>query len=702
MGQVLVVAEKPSVARDIARVVGAKNRKEGYLEGNGYIVTWALGHLVTLAEPEDIDEKYKRWTLKELPMLPDEIPLKVISKTKKQFNVIKKLMKDKSVTSILCATDSGREGELIFRRIYETAGCAKPVRRLWISSMTDSAVKKGLEEAKDAGDYDNLYLSARSRAEADYLVGMNATRAYTVRYNALLTVGRVQTPTLAFLTARQREIDSFVPEDYYVITADFGDYKGQWLDPETGKPRADSEETADAVVARVRGKEGLVTKMLREKKRQLSPLLYDLTELQRDCNRSFGFSAKKTLSVAQALYERHKVITYPRTDSRYLTADMRPKVYGVIKNMNVPALKEAAEQLQALEKLPFSPRIINDARVSDHHAIIPTGNKVNFESLTPDEQKVYDKVARRLISVLMPPWLYDDVTIHTKVDIDTFQTRGRLTESLGWKALYAGEEAAKKKSEDDPEAVLPELSEGDRRKVVRCTKAKKKTKPPAAYTEATLLSAMEHAGRSVDDEELAQQMKNAGLGTPATRAAIIERLIQSEYVRRRGRSLVPTQKGMDLIGIVPDEMRSAKMTGQWEKSLNDMARGQADEKRFRESIEKFVKYIVERAKTDEKTVKFERPMGKGAKKTVSAESFGPCPKCTQGEVRENSKAFYCTRWKDGCQLNWWKEGLKKKGGPALSAAIVKRLLADGKAAGSTGVITAGKDHTLTFTPKEKK
>ncbi len=703
MGRILVVAEKPSVGADIARVLKCTQRGEGFRQGETHVVTWALGHLVGLAEPENLDPKYKRWTLEALPMLPQDIPLKVLPKTKKQFGVVKKWMNASEIDSIICATDAGREGELIFRWIYEMAGCKKPVQRLWISSMTDAAIKQGFADIQGAQRYDNLYISARARARADWLVGMNATRAYTVRYNALLSIGRVQTPTLQFIVARQKEIDAFTPQPYWVITADFGDYKGLWEDPSSGALRAGSEALARQVVARVRGRQGRIGQVQRDQKSQGAPLLYDLTELQRDCNRMFGFTAKKTLSVAQALYERRKLITYPRTDSRYLTGDMVGKLKPALARMGVPALSPFAAPLLALDKLPVSGRIVNDKRVSDHHAIIPTGRACDFAALSPDEQKVYDRICRRFVAVFYPAWEYEDVRVTTRVDVDAFITKGRITRQLGWKALYpkSAEAKAGKKQDDEPAETLPAVSEGETRKVEKVSSQKKETKPPAPYTEATLLSAMEHAGRMIEDEALREQMKDSGLGTPATRAAIIERLIDTEYIKRRGKALVPTQKGVDLIGILPEEMRSPELTGKWEQSLSKMARGQMQEEPFAQSIRRFVQFIVLHAKEDPQTVRFERSAKTKGRRGASAPglALGACPLCGQGEIRENAKAYYCTRWREGCKFTWWKDGLRRLGGPMLTAKHVEALLKEGRLAGRTGTIVVRADHTLTFEKK---
>ena len=701
MGRIVVVAEKPSVAREIARVLNCKSRGEGYLEGNGYAVTWALGHLIGQQEPEELDERYAKWRTQDLPILPDDIPLKIIRGRKQQFTVIKKLICAKDTDSLVCATDAGREGELIFRWIYAYAKCDKPVQRLWISSMTDEAIQKGFSDLRSDAEYEGLFQSAKSRAWADWVVGMNATRAYTVRYGTLLSIGRVQTPTLAFLVRRQKQIDDFVSEPYWVVTADFGDYKAEWRDEKTGKNQIADEETARAITGRVKGKTGVITQAQRERKSQIPPLLYDLTELQRDCNRTFGFTAKKTLQIAQDLYEKKKLITYPRTDSRYLTADVAKKVRSTLSRVSVPSLNDAIAAVLAQEKLHLG-RAVNDARVSDHHAIIPTGTRANFASLSADEQKVYDRIVRRLVAALMPPWLYDETTIVTEVSSesakDSFFCRGRTTAQPGWKALYEAE-----KEKKDADAALPQVEVGQERKVQKASMKKRETKPPAQYTEATLLSAMENAGRQIEDEALREQMKDCGLGTPATRAAIIERILQTGYAKREKKSIVATRKGMQLIDILPEKMTSAVMTGQWEAALARMAAGeaaQAEEAPFADGIKDFVRFIVKEAETKKDGVEFEKaPPKKGARQKKAPVSLGICPLCGKGEVLENSKAFYCSRWRDGCKLTWWKNAFERSGGPLLTEKLVRLLLEKKTLEGSTGTLLIDEQHNIAFKAK---
>ena len=607
MSKKLIVAEKPSVARDIARVLGVKGRGEGCLTGDDYIVTWAVGHLVSLCEPGETNPDWVKWRMDQLPMLPETIPLKVLPATKDQYQVIAGLMKDPEVASIICATDSAREGELIFRYIYQKAGCRKPVERLWISSMTDAAIRQGFEQLKPAACYDALYESARCRSEADWLVGMNASRAFSLRYNAHLSIGRVQTPTLNLIVKRDLEIQNFVPQDYWEIRADFGDYEGLWVDPTSKQTRCTDEAKAKAIRAEVAGQTGEVTESAREHRQTPPPQLYDLTTLQREANRRLGFSADRTLKIAQSLYETHKLITYPRTDSRYLPDDMKPKVEKTLRLLTDPW----AEFVNApeLHMNMHSRRFYDNSKISDHHAIVPTDKRADTAKLSPDEYKLYDMIARRLIAAHYPYYEYESARIITRVKQHDFKSTGAMPLVEGWRALYRNDSPEKG---DKAEPPLPRLSEGDTRKVQKATVKACKTKPPAPHTDASLLDLMEHAGRSIEDEALREQMKSSGLGTPATRAATIERLIQVGYAARRGKTIVSTEKGRQLISVVPEQIASAVTTGKWEKFLSDMA-GQQDEavrdqksRRFMSGIRKFSVFLVDAAKAAPAGVQFER------------------------------------------------------------------------------------------------
>ena len=691
----LVLAEKPSVARDIARVLGARDKGENCLIGKDYVVTWALGHLVTLKEPQELDERYTRWKKEDLPILPARMETKVIKKTRSQFLAVKKLMNDKETGDIICATDSGREGELIFRYIYEQAGCRKPVRRLWISSMTDEAIRAGFDSLRPSADYDALYASARCRADADWLIGMNATRAYTIRYGVLLSIGRVQTPTLSMLVRRRREIDAFVPQVYYLVNADFGDYKGVYIDAK-GEKKIAAQEDAQAIAARVRGQQASVLEATREHKSLPPPLLYDLTTLQREANAQFGFTAKKTLETAQKLYEQHKLLTYPRTDSRYLSHDMLGKVQSTLAAYD-GALQPLGEK--ALEYgVRMSKRIFDDAKLTDHHAIIPTGKKAANLSLTADERRLYELVAKRLAAVFYPNYEYDALRVVTACGQDRFLSTGQTVTQEGWKAVYAGEQASgarrvgKKKEDEQP---LPDLHPGDERVCRDAKVTQDQTKPPKEYNDASILLDMEHAGRQIEDEELREQMKDCALGTPATRAAIIERLISVGYVSRRGKNLTATEKGVHLIEAVPQEIASPETTGRWERALAEIARGSDGEQRFREGIARLAAFLVQNA-SGAPDVAFAPEERRGRTKRVPTLGVA-CPLCGKGKVAENSKGFYCTRFRDGCKFTIWKNELVRAGGPELTAKLIKLCMEKRDVRGSTGIIHY-ENGAVRFTP----
>ena len=599
----LIVAEKPSVAKDIARVLGVKTRAEGYLYGEEYVVTWAIGHLVSLCEPGEVDERWQKWNMADLPMLPANIPLKALPATRQQYEIVKKLMNSRKIDSIICATDSAREGELIFRYIYQLAGCDKPVERLWISSMTDAAIRQGFAELRSASAYDALYESARCRSVADWLVGMNASRAFSLKYNAHLSIGRVQTPTLNLIVKRDLEIENFVPQDYWEVKANFGDYDGLWINPETKETRATAKEQAERVKAETQKQSAVVEESEAEIKRLPPPQLFDLTTLQREANRKYGYSADKTLKLAQALYERHKLLTYPRTDSRYLPDDMAPKVQKTLQKLPEPY----AAFVSAPEMNPqmHARRFYDNSKISDHHAIVPTEKVPNLGSRAPDEKNSYDMVVRRLIAAHYPAYEYEAAKIITRVGEHRFKSTGSSPVREGWKALYRSDKPEK------GEVLLPRLEQGATRRVEKVSVKANKTKPPQPHTDASILKMMENAGRDIEDEALREQMKDSGLGTPATRAAIIERLIQVGYARRSGKSLVSTEKGRKLIAVVPEQISSAVTTGKWEKALSAMA-GFSDPElrsaksaRFLDGINKFSVFLVDAARSASPAVRFE-------------------------------------------------------------------------------------------------
>lgn len=695
---ILVVAEKPSVGRDIARVLRCTKKGDGYLSGDSYTVTWAFGHLVTLVEPDELEERYKKWRMEDLPILPERIPTKVIAKTRSQFSVIKKLMLAPEVERVICATDAGREGELIFGLIYEKAGCKKPVDRLWISSMTDAAIREGFDTLKPRSAYDGLYQSALCRSQADWLVGMNASRAFTLAYNALLSVGRVQTPTLAILVRRLKEIRDFKPEEYYTLTADFGDYKGTWFDPsvkeEKLNTRIKDKQAADEKAKAVRKKPAVVESVTREEKRELPPQLFDLTGLQREANRILGFTADKTLKVAQSLYEGKKAITYPRTDSRFLPKDMVGRVYKAMDSLAEPysGLTRFIERKEG--KLPFSRRVYDDAKVSDHHAIIPTPQTTDPAKLTPDERALFDLIVRRFVAAFCPAHVYEAMRVITLCEGERFKTLGRTALVDGWKQVY------QQPDKEEQEATLPALTGGDARTVAGASVKKDSTKPPPPHTDASLLLSMEQAGREIEDEALREQMKGAGLGTPATRAAIIERLIQVRYAQRRGKAIFATDKGEKLIEAVPDEIASPEMTGRWEQALTQIAEGQRDTARFMEGIRRLSAFLTEYARDERKDLAFEKEVrGRGGKVRAAVKVLegAACPLCGQ-PVQETDRAFGCAAWKAGCPFTLWKDALTRAGGPRLTAAIAKRLLQEGQVQGSTGTIRLAEEH-LRFTKK---
>ena len=625
----LIVAEKPSVGRDIARVLGVQSRGDGFLYGEEYVVTWAIGHLVSLCAPGEFDERYKKWSMAALPMLPESIPLKVLPNTRSQFETVKKLMNSGKIASIICATDSAREGELIFRYIYQMAGCTKPVERLWIYSMTDSAIQQSFASLKPASAYDALYESARCRSEADWLVGMNASRAFSLKYDAHLSVGRVQTPTLSLIVRRDREIEAFVPQDYWELKANFGDYEGLWINPDAKatdgekkdvkaapETRIPDKATAERVRDEVKGRPARVAESTLEHKRFAPPQLFDLTSLQREANRKFGFSADKTLKLAQALYETHKLVTYPRTDSRYLPDDMRPKVKKVLQNLPEPyaALAHSEEMNPDMH----SRRFYDNSKISDHHAIVPTERRANLSALKADEAQLYDLIVRRLIAAHYPDYECDSARVFTQVGPHRFKSTGSMPSREGWHRVYGAEKGKK----DDP--PLPKLSVGDERKVEKTSIKASKTKPPQAHTDASILSLMENAGQDIEDETLREQMKSSGLGTPATRAAVIERLIQVGYARRAGKTIVSTEKGRQLIDVVPVQISSAVTTGKWEKALAEMAsfsdetarRAKSD--RFMSGIRRFSVFLVDAAKQASPAVRFEKEAALKARKRPAA------------------------------------------------------------------------------------
>ena len=661
----LIVAEKPSVGRDIASALGKHRRGKGALVGDGWTVTWALGHLAELAPPDAYGEQYKKWRLETLPILPEKFKVRVNHKTREQFAVVKGLLRDPSVTEVVNACDAGREGELIFAYLYGLSQCRTPVRRLWISSLTPEAIREGFESLRDGQSMKPLEDAARSRGEADWIVGMNATRAYSVRFGRpgnVLSVGRVQTPTLKLLVDREKEIEDFKPEKFWTVHARFAredvTYDGVWF--KRKQNRLKEKEAAEEIAEKVRGGTGVVRKAEKKIASEKPPLLYDLTELQRNANARFGFTAERTLRSAQALYEERKLITYPRTSSRYLSKDM---VGGLKKRVEattaLPSLAPFAEKLLALSKLPINRRIVDDAKVTDHHAIIPTGKKLSGD-LPPDEAKVYDLVARRFLAVFFAAARFENTTVITEARGETFLSKGRVVLEAGWRTLYPNGVGGKKEKEPP---VLPPIEISQEWRVAKVGIKEGETKPPPRYSESALLGAMETAGKFVEDEEIRQAMKESGLGTPATRAAIIERLIKVGYVEREKKVVLPTSKGRALVSLLGESpLSSPELTGQWERRLAEMERGAERRPDFMADIGSFTTSLVEGVRQMEGE-RLDSP-------SRSREPLGACPKCGSAVV-ETKKAYGCSAWKtSGCDFAIWKQISGKR----LSEAQAKQLL----------------------------
>lgn len=626
MAKTLVLTEKPSVAKDIARVLGCKRSGNGCIVGEKYIVTWALGHLVTLADPEAYDDKYKNWRMEDLPMLPGRMKLVVIGQTSKQFKAVSSLLSSAEVSDIVIATDAGREGELVARWIIQKANCRKPMRRLWISSQTDKAIKEGFASLKPSSQYDNLYRSAQCRAEADWLVGLNVTRALTCKHNAQLSAGRVQTPTLAMIVRREEDILRFRPKDYFTVKADFGEYTALYKDGK-GQARFADAAAAKEVADSVRGKRGVLSEVKKVYRFKAPPAAYDLTELQRDANKKYGYSAKQTLSLMQSLYETHKLLTYPRTDSRYITKDVAATLPERLRAIAIGPYKDAASAV--LRSKPIQTKyIVNDAKVTDHHAIIPTEQYVDLNKLSREERHIYDLVVRRFIAVLSAPFEYDEVQVKITVGRYNFYTKGQSIKSAGWRAVY---DSTLADDDDDSEPDLaaqrlPALSQGAAAAVKEVRVCAGKTSPPARYTEATLLTAMENPASQVEDGRLRDALKTAGgLGTPATRADIIEKLFNSFYIERRGREIFPTSKGRQLIGIVPPDLKSAELTAKWEQQLSLIAEGKANDRKFIEEMRGYASSLVQAVKSSTAEYKHDN---------MTRE---PCPQCGKYLLEVNGK-----------------------------------------------------------------
>jgi DNA topoisomerase-3 len=678
MGKTLVIAEKPSVGRDLTKALpGAFTKHEGYLESDTHVVTWAVGHLVQLAEPDEYDPKYKKWRMADLPIVPDRFKLVVRDeRSRKQMTVITKQLKRDDVEEVINACDAGREGELIFAWTFEKAGARKPVERLWLSSMTARAIKDAFSALRPGEEMARLEQAARSRSEADWIVGMNATRAATIRlrssFDGAVSLGRVQTPTLAILARREEEIRAFVPEPYWLVDASFEPTSGESGRGYQGRyhaganPRLKTAAEAEAVVAAVRGQAGEITKLEKTTKSERAPLLYDLTSLQREANTRFGFSARRTLAAAQRLYEEHKALTYPRTNSRFLPSDMAAEIKPIASLLGSQReYAKAAAYVTGLDVLPLG-RVVNDAKVTDHHAIIPTNSRHSVDRMSDDDRRIYDMVTRRFLAVFHPEAVFENTRLETTVAEHVFRTRGRVLVVAGWRGVY-GERLESDRSADEEDEgtdqTLPKLDQGEAVDTRAVDAEEKETKPPRRYSDASLLAAMETAGKLVDDDELREAMKDSGIGTPATRAAIIERLIDVGYIERDGRSLVCTEKGLNVIRLLAEHpLTSPSLTGDWESRLEKIELGAESRETFMRDIAAFAGETVSELDARLKEVRIPRA------------NLGPCPVCGH-DIVENRKGFSCWSREDpGCGFVIWKS----KAGKTLPAAVARELISRGR------------------------
>jgi DNA topoisomerase-3 len=684
MPKTLVIAEKPSVGRDLVRVLpGAFNKQGGkgeeYLEGPEHVVTWAVGHLVQLADPDEYDDKYKKWRMADLPIVPDRFKLVVRDeRSKKQMNVVKRLLGRDDIDQVVNACDAGREGELIFAYLYEKAGSRKPVRRLWLNSMTKSAIEAAFSELRPSDEYAALEAAARSRSEADWIVGMNSTRAATIRlrssFDGAVSLGRVQTPTLAILAKREEEIRAFVPEPYWVVDGSFRAvaepagraYEGRYhAGP---NPRLKTAEEARAIVAACRDQIGTITKLEKSERKERAPLLYDLTQLQRDANGRYGFTARRTLAAAQRLYEEHKALTYPRTNSRYITGDMVSEIKPIARLVGGQSEYAAAAQfVLGLDVLPLG-RVVNDAKVTDHHAIIPTNAERHpVDKMNEDDRRIYDLVVRRFLAVFHPEAVSENTRVETTVASHVFRTRGKLLLVPGWRGVYGEtadlDDAPTENEDEGREQRLPRLNKGEHATVTKVGDEAKETKPPRRHTERSLLDMMETAGKLVEEEELREAMKDSGIGTPATRAAIIERLLQVGYIERDGRALVVTEKGLNVIRLLGEHpLTSPGLTGDWEHRLANIEIGRDSREKFMGDIVKFTEATVGELDTKLKDVRIPRA------------NLGPCPVCGR-DINENRKGYSCWGREDpGCGFVIWKA----KAGKQLPVAVARELIKTGR------------------------
>lgn len=703
MAKSLVLAEKPSVARDIANVLKCTKKGNGFLEGDKYIVTWALGHLVTLADPESYDEKYKKWNLEDLPMLPERLKLTTIKQTSKQYNAVKAQLMRGDVNEIIIATDAGREGELVARWILDRAKVNKPIKRLWISSVTNKAIKEGFANLKPGKAYENLYYAAVARSEADWFLGLNATRALSTKHNAQLNTGRVQTPVVAMVASREDEIKHFKAQTYYGIEAQTKDLKLTWQDA-NGNSRSFAKEKIDAIVNKLGNQEAKVVAIDRKPKKSFAPGLYDLTELQRDANKLFGYSAKETLNIMQKLYESHKVLTYPRTDSRYLSSDIVPTLSERIKACGVGEYRSFANKVLT-KPIKANKSFVDDSKVSDHHAIIPTEEYVNFSAFSDKERKIYDLVVKRFLAVLFPAYEYEQLTVQAEIGSEKFIARGKTVLAMGWKEVYSNH-VEDEEADEVKEQLLPRLEKGQVLKVNLLAQTSGQTKPPARFTEATLLSAMENPAKymNTQNKQLADTLKSTGgLGTVATRADIIDKLFNSFLIEKRGKDIHITSKGRQLLDLVPDELKSPETTAEWEQKLELIAKGKLKKDAFINEMKQHTKNVVANIKSSDKKFKHDnistktcpdcgKPMlevngkkGKmlvcqdrecGHRKNVSRVTNARCPQCKKKlelHGQGDGQIFVC-KCGHREKLSAFEARRKKEGGGKVDKRIVQKYL----------------------------
>lgn len=692
----LCIAEKPSVAKEIAQILGAKARRDGYFEGNGYCVSWTFGHLCSLKEPQDYQSSFKKWNLNHLPILPDKFGIKLIKKSgiKKQFNTIKSLVQKCEV--VINCGDAGQEGELIQRWVLSFAGCKKPVKRLWISSLTEEAIKEGFNDLKDGAEFDNLYYAGASRAIGDWLLGLNATRLFTLKYGSgkgVLSIGRVQTPTLALIVNRHHEILNFVPAPYWEVSTVYREVCFNYA-----KGKMTEKPKADELLAAIQNQDLFIESIQTKKGKDLPPKLFDLTSLQVECNKRFGLSADQTLKTVQKLYE-NKVVSYPRVDTTFLPHDMYPKIKGILNGLK--SYRDLTAPLLA-GPIRKSTKVFNDKKVTDHHAIVPTNKTA--QGLMGNEFKVYDVIAKRFLAAFYPDCEFLTTTVMAKINHHEFRARGKQITISGWRDVYKNDVDSKKSK--DEEQFLPEFTKGESGAHVPKLD-EKMTKPPKEYTEATLLRAMETAGKFTKDDELAELLKQNGIGRPSTRAAIIETLFRRKYISKDKRKIVPTEIGIQLIGAIKNEtLKSVELTGAWEKKLRQISNEEYSKDDFMTEMKAMVQGVVESVKKDTSGVKIQlgafkkskfgqskwnnSSKGNQVKASTSRSNLDPldgllCPKCGTGIIIKGKTAFGCNRYRDGCHFVLSFEVFGKK----VTPKQVKDLCIKKKTARLKGVVAGG-------------